>query len=647
MRRLPVQDRRTQSLRPVATPGQGQPGVSGASLAGQALTEAAKLLDQGQKIYNAFQAARIQDLLNQLEHAAGERWNQLQQMRGFSAMHDEEGGYTSQIGALEELRNSQMQQLPSHLQSKYRIVSDKLLNRERNRFQGYALAQARAARRAVNQTAEKNAKDKAAMAASFEEVQEIVDDLFWLTDDDGNRTMGSTLMELVLEGAPQELIDRHEKELRADAHLASISNQITAAREQRDVGLIVSAQEHLEKAREFLPVDVYKQAKERIEKERVIVAAESTYENLLTIAVRESPDEDARWVDEGKLADSINSIEDPNVRSAVRKIANEYKPLREAARKSVVDRYAASALKTFWDTRSITTAVNSAAMLWLERNDTEEWNRVRKEMETWASRWRREARANESLALRRQRQAAQDPENIRNFWYLQEDMLMNPHKYAAEDYTIDTLMSEWGGRIPVGFHDRMFSSLDKHKKRMQTEGYRLAQEHFRRAVNARRDRFEDAQKRREFVGVMYELYDQEIAPDQRPTIEDINRIIALADTRVLRRRWVLPDKEMTYAEALADGYEVHQHQDPETGEWVDGPPPPGMSVDTNVRAGGVAATGATQAAPGATQPPPTTTVAPPPGVDPDLWRRAREAVDPADRNNPAVIREAMEILAGG
>src|SRR5690606_2521848 len=220
-------------------------------------------------------------------------------------------------------------------------------------FQGYALAQARAARRAVNQTAEKNAKDKAAMAASFEEVQEIIDDLFWLTDEDGNRTMGSTLMELVLEGAPQELIDRHEKELRADAHLASISSQITAAREQKDVGLIVSAQEHLEKAREFLPANVYEEAQKRIEKERVIIAAESTYENILTLSARESPDEDARWVDEGKLAEAINSIEDQNVRSAVRKIANEYKPLREAARKSVVDRYGASALKTFWDTRSI------------------------------------------------------------------------------------------------------------------------------------------------------------------------------------------------------------------------------------------------------------------------------------------------------
>src|SRR5690606_17029702 len=96
--------------------------------------------------------------------------------------------------------------------------------------------------------------------------------------------------------------------------------------------------------------------------------------------------------------------------------ANESKPLREAARKSVVDRYAASALKTFWDTRSITKTLNSPEMQWLARNDTEEWNRVRKEMETWASRWRREARANENLALRRQSQAAQDPENIRSFW---------------------------------------------------------------------------------------------------------------------------------------------------------------------------------------------------------------------------------------
>src|SRR5690606_4573234 len=107
-----------------------------------------------------------------------------------------------------------------------------------------------------------------------------------------------------------------------------------------------------------------------------------------------------------KLAELINSIEDPNVRSLVRKLANESKTLREAARKSVVDRYAAAALKTFWDTRSITSALNSEAMLWLGRNDTEEWNRVRAEMEKWALRWSSEARARESLDIRRQRQAA-------------------------------------------------------------------------------------------------------------------------------------------------------------------------------------------------------------------------------------------------
>src|SRR5690606_13631838 len=149
------------------------PEVSAESLAGQALAEAANLFDQGLKIYDAYQAARIQDLLNQLEHEAGERWLQLQQMRGYNAMFDREGGYEAQIGALEELRDSQMQQLRAHLQRKYRTVSDRLLNREKNRFKGYALSQARAARRATNQTAEKNALDKAAMAASFEEVQEI------------------------------------------------------------------------------------------------------------------------------------------------------------------------------------------------------------------------------------------------------------------------------------------------------------------------------------------------------------------------------------------------------------------------------------------------------------------------------------------
>src|SRR5690606_13821523 len=147
------------------------------------------------------------------------------------------------------------------------------------------------------------------------------------------------------------------------------------------------------------------------------------------LAINDSSDEDAQWVDERKLDNGIASIEDPVVQRLVRKYANEDKSRREAARRDVVNKYAASAIKTFWDTRSITKTLNSAEMQWLERNDLDEWNRVRAEMEKWVDRWGRAARARESLDLRRQSQAAQDTENIRSFWQLQEDMLMNPQKY--------------------------------------------------------------------------------------------------------------------------------------------------------------------------------------------------------------------------
>lgn len=653
--RLPVQDRRTQSLRPIATPSQGQPGVSGLSMAGQALTEAAKLADQGQKIQSHFETIRLQNMLNEYDARVEAEWSGtddapgLQQMRGLSAVGDEKGGFRARLKRLEEFRNEQLSQLPAHLQRKYNLMLADRVRRTEGKFRTYALEEARKAGNETTKVAEQNAVDAAAQLESFDAVEQLIQPLDWIVDEaTGERSPGSSRATLMLNGAPDEVIQHHFNRLRADAHMNSIVGKITSARDLRSIDLIDAAKDHLEQAKDLLTPENYDKLKKRIETERVIVAAEGEFERLLTISVRDSADRDARWVDEAVLANNVNEIEDPIVRSAVWKLVRESAPLRERAKKQVVEQYGSAALKTFWDTRSITAAVNSEAMRWLERNDPKEWNRVREQMETWASRWRREARANESLDLRRQRQADQDPENIRNFWYLQEDMLMNPHKYAAEDYTIDSLRSEWGGRIPGGLHDRMFSALDKHKRRMQTEGYRLAQEHFRRAVNARRDRFEDAQKRREFVGVMYELYDQEIAPDQRPTIEDIEKIIARADTRVLRRRWwILPDQEMTYAEALTGGFEVYQHQDPETGEWVDGPPPPGMSEDANVRAGGVAASDAPQAAPGTPQAAPSDPGAPPPDVDPDLWRRAREAVDPADRNNPAVIREAMEILAGG
>src|SRR5690606_26878881 len=217
--------------------------------------------------------------------------------------------------------------------------------------------------------------------------------------------------------------------------------QLTAARERSDITLFDQARAHLEQAKDFLSPDVYDKLKDRIDKEREFIAAQKLYENLLVLATNDSSDEDAQWVDEVKLANEINSIEDPNLRSLVWKLANEDKSRREAARRDVVNKYAASAIKTFWDTRSITKTLNSAEMQWLERNDLDEWNRVREQIERWVERWRREERAirseqrairseqrairseqrairsaqraEERLQLSRQARADKDPENIR------------------------------------------------------------------------------------------------------------------------------------------------------------------------------------------------------------------------------------------
>ena len=109
------------------------------------------------------------------------------------------------------------------------------------------------------------------------------------------------------------------------------------------------------------------------------------------------------------------------------------------------------------------------------------------------------------------------------------------------------------------------------------------------------------------------------------------------------------------------GFQISQHKDPNTGEWVEGPPPPGTSEDINVRAGGVAAPGAPQAAPDATQaspgtpqaapdapqPPTTTSITRPPDVDPGLWQRAIDLVEPEDRNDLEFILQIVERLRDG
>src|SRR5690606_28908093 len=304
-------------------------------------------------------------------------------------------------------------------------------------------------------------------------------------------------------------------------------------------------------------------------------------------------DEDAQWVDEVKLANEINSIEDPNLRSLVWKLANEDKSRREAARRDVVNKYAASAIKTFWDTHSITKTLNSAEMQWLERNDLDEWNRVREQIERWAERWRREARAirseqraEERLQLSRQARADKDPENIRLLYELREDMLLNPLKYAAEDYGVDALAREWGLRIPGPFHNQMFEALEKHKRGWAQEDYRLAMDRFRSWLTSRSNKFADANERRAFVAAMWSLYEQELAAGKKLTSEDVDRLIHRAETQVKTKGFIFTS-EKPYYKAIMSGDNIISYYDPSTDQWIEGAPPPGAAIRVYNRDGEV------------------------------------------------------------
>src|SRR5690606_2044966 len=541
MVRIPIRDRRTQRLRPIATPSQGQPEIAPETLVGEALQQAAQLAMQGQKIKQHFETIRLQEAYNQYVAESEREFQNLQQLRGYAPLDSE--GYRASLRRRQEFRENQLSELPAHLRRKYELMLAPRVTQDTIRFRGYALSEADTAAAKANEVAEAQALEDAAKVTTFEAVESLIQHLDYLEDPEtGEKVPGAVRSHLIMQGAPQEFIDHHFKSLRGRAHLASINGQLAAARERADITLFDQAREHLEKAKDFLSPDVYRQLQDRIDKERLIIVAESTYDNLLIRATRDSSDEDARWVDEGKLAELINSIEDPKVRSLVRKLANESKPLREAARKSVVDRYAASAIKTFWDTRSITNAVNSAAMRWLERNALEEWNQAREQMERWVERWSREARAirAEQRAEERFRQARadKDPENIRLLWELREDMLLNPLKYATEDYGVDALAREWGLRIPGPFHNQMFEALEKHKRGWAQEDYRLAMDRFRSWLTSRSNKFADANERRAFVAAMWSLYEQELAAGKKLTSEDVDRLIHRAETQVKTKGFI-------------------------------------------------------------------------------------------------------------
>lgn len=634
MVRIPIRDRRTQSLRPIATPSQGQPGPASETLVGETLQRAAQLAMHGQKIQQHFETIRLQEALNQYVAESEREFQNLQQLRGYAPLDNE--GYTASLRRLQELRENQIDALPAHLQRKYELMLADRVTKDTIRFRGYALSEAEKAAAQTAEVAEAQVVEGAAKVATFEDVESLVQPLDWLEDPEtGTKAPGAARSLLLIQGAPEEAIEHHFTRLRGRAHLSSINGQVAAARESADITLLNQARDHLEKAKEILPPDVYDKLKDRIDKERVIIASQKAYENLLVLATNESVDEDARWVDEQKLAELISDLP-AEIRGTVQKIAKEFAPLRKQAREGVVNRYYNQARKTFWDTLSVTATENSEAMQWLERNDPATWLEVKQYIENWAKKMRSEARAirseqraEERLQLSRQARADKDPENIRLLWELREDMLLNPLKYAAEDYGVDALAREWGFRIPGSLHNQMFAALEKHKRGWMQDDYRIAKERFRSAVRARAGKFANADERREFAAAMESLYEQELAAGKKLTSEDIDRIIHRAEIQVKTKALIFTS-EKPYVEALMRDNTIIGYYDPSTNRWLEGAPPPGAAIRVYNRDGEVEE---------------DVPAAPAPAMD-SLEARARRhlGVGPNDRVDPEDLEEAIRIL---
>lgn len=631
MARIPIRDRRTQRLRPIATPSQGQPEPAPETLVGEALQRAAQLAMQGQKIKQHFETIRLQEALNQYVAESEREFQNLQQLRGYAPLDTE--GYTASLRRLQEFRENQISELPAHLRRKYELMLADRVTKDTIRFRGYALSEAEKAAAQTAEVAEAQVVEGAAKVTTFEDVESLVQPLDWLEDPEtGTKAPGAARSLLLIQGAPEEAIEHHFKRLRGRAHLSSINGQLAAARERFDITLFNQARDHLEKAKDFLSPDVYNKLKDRIDKERVIVAAQKAYDNLLVLATHESADEDARWVDEQKLAKLISELP-AEIRGTVQKIAKEFAPLRQQVRDGVVNRYYNQAMKTFWDTRSVTATENSEAMQWLERNALETWREVKEHIENWARKMRSEARAIRSAQRAeerlRQGRADKDPENIRLLWELREDMLLNPLKYASDDYGVDELAREWGFRIPGPLHNQMYEALEKHKRWYAQADSRLARELFRSAVKARAGKFANADERREFVAAMESLYEQALASGKSLTSEDIDRIIHRAETQVKTKGFIFPSQK-TYVEALMRGDTIISYYDPSTNQWIEGAPPPGVAIRVYNRDGEVEE---------------DIPAAPAPAMD-SLEARARRhlGLGPNDRVDPEDLEEAMRIL---
>lgn len=592
MARIPIRDRRTQRLRPIATPSQGQPEIAPETLVGEALQQAAQLAMQGQKIKQHFETIRLQEAYNQYVAESEREFQNLQQLRGYAPLDTE--GYTASLRRLQEFRENQISELPAHLRRKYELMLANRVTKDTIRFRGYALSEAEKAAAQTAEVAEAQVVEDAAKVTTFEDVESLIQHLDYYEDPEtGEKTPGAVRSLLIMQGAPQEAIEYHFKGLRGRAHLSSVNGQLAAARERSDITLFDQARDHLEKAKDFLSPDVYNKLKDRIDNERVIVAAQKAYENLLVLATHDSPDADAaQLVDEHKLAKLISELP-AEIRGLVQKIAKEYAPLRQKVRDGVVNRYYNQVVQTFWDTRSVTITENSAAMQWLKRNDPDTWREAKEYIENWARKRRSEARAIRSAQRAEERyqrslqySAVNDPENIRLLYELREDMLLNPLKYAAEDYDVDALSREWGLRIPGPLHNQMYESFEKFKRWYAQNENRIALDRFRSYLKSRAGNFADANERREFTAAMWSLYEQALSAGKPLTTEDVDRIINRAETQVKTKGFIFTS-EKPYVEALMRGDTIISYYDPSTNQWIEGAPPPGVAIRVYNRDGEV------------------------------------------------------------
>src|SRR5690606_14425373 len=216
MARIPIRDRRTQRLRPTATPSQGQPEIAPETLVGEALQQASQLAMHGQKIQQHFETIRLQEALNQYVAESEREFQNLQQLRGYAPLDTE--GYQASLRRLQEFRENQLSELPAHLRRKYELMLANRVTKDNIRFRGYALSEAEKAAAKTAEVAETQVVEDAAKVTTFEDVESLIQHLDYIEDKEtGEKVPGAVRSHLIMQGAPQEFIDHHFKRLKGRA----------------------------------------------------------------------------------------------------------------------------------------------------------------------------------------------------------------------------------------------------------------------------------------------------------------------------------------------------------------------------------------------------------------------------------------------